>query len=109
MWRTKRGNEEFVTVESESVKFTNLLVRDVEELKSTSNVVSVTVDEVNERESEDEDSLHDHHFQSSFKAGREDTFQAAAESYNSQGPDQPGEGRIRGHLEDEGVRSVMML
>ena len=39
VWRTKRGNEEFVTVESESVKLTNLLTRGVDELKSTSNIL----------------------------------------------------------------------
>ena len=103
-WRTKRGNEEFVQIESESVKFTNLLARDVDELKSTSNVVSVTVDDENGVESEEDDSLHDHHFQSSFEACHDDTFQGTTGSCNSQRPDQPREGQIPGHLEDDGVR-----
>ena len=45
VWRLRNGREEFIEVETESIKFTNYLVRDVTDLKATSNVVSVSLDE----------------------------------------------------------------
>jgi hypothetical protein len=51
-WKSEKdGSFSWDTLESESVRFTDFLVRDIQQLRPDSNCISVTVDELNELDS----------------------------------------------------------